>query len=191
MQQEVADLPCLSRAGLERIYRTLILSPQPRRDRALLTWMLSLGSTPRQVVRLATADVDLERGHLRWNDARHANQTGLDGYTPYEVQLPQELLHDLRDYFLRERVARTDRMFVTRLGHPTTTLAVQHLFTWIQRQTGYAWLTPQYLRERRRAYAMKWVSPVQLMQMGEPWVYRVPAAPLHDAQTASSGSNLR
>lgn len=125
---------------IDRMYRALLLSENPRRDRAILRLFLQFGCTVRDVVALEAGDVDLAAGTIRWR--RSGRGTAED--------LPADLLIALKDYYHRERRGPSGRFFTTRLGHPLPRAQVVRLFRFLQRESGRSDLNPNTLREHHR-----------------------------------------
>lgn len=125
---------------IDRMYRALLLSENPRRDRAILRLFLHHGCTVRDVVELEVGDVDLAAGRIRW---RRSGRETAD-------ELPADLVIALKDYFHRERRGPSERFFTTRLGHPLPRAQVLRLFRFLQRESGRADLNPNTLREHHR-----------------------------------------
>ncbi len=121
-----------------KLQRTLLLSPNPKRDRAILQLFLHFGCTVKDIVDLRFEDVDLSNGKVYWN------KTASDRISS---TLPQAVLPDLVDYVKRERRAQCERFFVTRLGHPMRKAQVQRVFSFLQRESGVL-VSPYTLRLR-------------------------------------------
>ncbi len=130
----------LSDKLIDRLYRALLLSKNPRRDRAILRLFLHFGCSVRDIVELEDGDVDLAAGTLRWR--RPGRET--------VEELPGDLLVALKDYYQRERRGPSGRFFTTRLGHPLPRAQVVRLFRFLQRESGRSDLNPNTLREHHR-----------------------------------------
>lgn len=132
-------LPNLTDELIERLYRALLLSRNPRRDRAILQLFLHYGCTVKDVIEVRQEDVDLAAGHIRWRNGREV-----------WTALHPDALGAIRDYGLRERRGSGERLFTTRLGHPLSRAQVMQLFRFLQRESGLTNLNPNSLRDRRR-----------------------------------------
>lgn len=121
---------------IERLFRALLLSENPRRDRAILHLFLRFGCTVREVITLMVADVDLPAGRIRWT---RRNDTAW-------VPLPDEVRRDIADYCGRERICSCAQMFTTRLGRPLTPTQVMRIFKFLERESGLK-VSPQTLRQ--------------------------------------------
>lgn len=141
MDSACQGLLALDDKALQKIFRALVLSRNPRRDRALLQLFLHFGCSVKDVTSLEAVDVDLPGGRIRW----HRN--GQERYAP----LPQAVLQDLKTYWQRERRARTARFFTSRMGHPLTHAQVLQLFRTLQKETAIQELHPYGLRQRHQA----------------------------------------
>lgn len=131
-------LPDLTDKLIERLHRALLLSPNPRRDRALLQLFLHYGCTVKDVLALREEDVDLAATRIRWG--------GRETWVP----LHPDAQIAIREYCLRERRGHGDRLFTTRLGHPLPRAQVMQVFRFLQRESGLTDLNPNTLRERHR-----------------------------------------
>lgn len=133
-------LPGLDDKLIAKLFRALLLSPNPRRDRAILRIFLHFGCSVKDVLQLEESDVDLAAGRIRWRR----------GNGEFWTTLPAEVVRDIRNYCHRERRARCPQLFTTRLGHPLTQAQVQRLFRFLQKESGRSDLNPCTLRERHR-----------------------------------------
>lgn len=131
-------LPNLTDKLIEKLYRALLLSRNPRRDRAILQVFLHYGCTVKDLIELREEDVDLAAGRIRWRNGRET-----------WLALHPDALQAIRDYCQRERRGNCDRLFTTRLGHPLSRAQVAQLFRFLQRESGLANLNPNSLRDRR------------------------------------------
>lgn len=129
-------LPDLTDKLIERLQRALLLSRNPRRDRAILQLFLHCGCTVKDVLSLRGEDVDLAGGRIRWS--------GRETWVP----LHPDAQRAIREYNLRERRGQDERLFTTRLGHPLSRAQVMQLFRFLQRESGLNELNPNTLRER-------------------------------------------
>lgn len=132
-------LPNLTDKLIERLHRALLLSRNPRRDRAILQLFLHYGCTLKDVIDLREEDVDLTAGRVRWRNGREV-----------WTDLHPDAQGAIRDYCLRERRDNSERLFTTRLGHPLSRAQVMQFFRFLQRESGLANLNPKSMRERRR-----------------------------------------
>lgn len=165
----------LTEKSIQKLFRALLLSPNPRRDRAILRLFLHFGCSVRELIALEESDVDLAAGRIRWRLS-----------TPRKwSDLPQPALRDLADYIKRERRARCARLFTSRLGHPLTRVQVAKIFRFLQKETGMGELTPHLLRERhRRLIRQQSPAPLWLaLRRGLP----CPPAPAGDGEAAPAG----
>lgn len=122
---------------IQKLYRALLLSSNPKRDRAMLHLFLNFGCSINDIISLKEEDVDLVNGLIYWaKDGRRICSP-----------LPSEIIPDLVDYVKRERRTHCDRFFVTRLGHPIKKAHVQRVFAFLQREANVA-VTPHSLRQR-------------------------------------------
>lgn len=133
-------LPGLNDKLIAKLYRALLLSPNPRRDRAILQIFLHFGCSVKDVIHLEEVDVDLAARRIRWRR----------GDEEIWTDLPAAVARDIRDYCQRERRARCPRLFTTRLGHPLSQPQVQRLFRFLRKESGLAEINPYTLRERHR-----------------------------------------
>lgn len=149
----------LSDKLIERLCRALLLSDNPRRDRAMLQLFLHCDCSVREILDLRLADVDLAAGRVRWRR----------GGREMWQELSPEVRSALRDYAQRERRGPCDRFFTTRLGHPVSRPQVVRLFRFLQRESGIGDLTPLTLRQRRhRLLAQQ--QPLQAwLQLRQTW----------------------
>lgn len=122
---------------IQKLYRALLLSPNPKRDRAMLHLFLNFGCSINDIINLKEEDVDLVNGLIYW---------AKDGQRICSP-LPAEILPDLVDYVRRERRTHCDRFFVTRIGHPMKKAHVQRVFAFLQREANVV-VTPESLRQR-------------------------------------------
>lgn len=164
-------LPDLTDKLIERLYRALLLSPNPRRDRAILQLFLHCGCTVKDLISLREEDVDLTAGRIRW---RHRG----DAWTP----LHPDALRAIRDYCLCERRGCVEQLFTTRLGHPLSRRQVTQVVRFLQRESGLTNLNPNTLRERWRRNLLH-REPVQAWRA----MRRRPAADAGGAMTAEAG----
>lgn len=135
-----ARAPELTDKAIQKLLRALLLSPNPRRDRAILQLFLHYGCSVRDVISLEEADVDLAAGRIRWR------LRGQDLWSP----LPPAVAQDIADYCRRERRARSPRLFTTRLGHPLSYAHVARIFRFLEREAGLPGINPLALREHHR-----------------------------------------
>lgn len=133
-------LPGLTDKLIDKLFRALLLSPNPRRDRAILQLFLHFGCSVKDVLRLEEVDIDLIGRRIRWRR---------DGRSIW-TDLPEEAARAIGDYCRRERRARCSRLFTTRLGHPLTQAQIHRLFRYLQKESGLADINPYTLRERHR-----------------------------------------
>lgn len=133
-------LPELTDKLIDRLYRSLLLSPNPRRDRAILQLFLHFGCTVKDILALTVDDLDLNQGRIRWHRDGRA----------YWRPLPPGPRGALKDYCERERRGEINRLFTTRLGHPISRSQVMQIFRFLQRESGLDDLNPNTMRERHR-----------------------------------------
>ncbi len=139
---------------IERLWRALLFSKNPRRDRAMLLLFLQCTCSAREVIELREEDVDLAAGRIRWRRGGREMWEELNG----------EALTALRDYHRRERRGPCDRFFTTRLGHPVSRAQVARLFRFLEKETGVENLNPVTLRATRQRLLLQREPLRALMQ---------------------------
>ncbi len=169
--------PDLTDKTIQKLFRALLLSPNPRRDRAILQLFLHYGCSVRDIIAMEEGDVDLAAGKIRWR------LRGEGVWSP----LPAPVLRDIGDYCRRERRARCPRLFTTRLGHPLSYAQVQRIFRFLHKEAGLSGLSPVFLRERHR-HLLGRDNPAPLwVAMKRP----VPYPPSLEDTAATAGENER
>lgn len=136
---EIGSKDCvaeLTDKTIERLLRALLLSENPRRDRAILRLFLQYGCSVRDIITILESDVDLSAGRIRW-----ARRNDTDW-----VPLSDKVRRDIADYHKRERLPRCPHLFTTRLGRPLTPTQVMRIFKFLERESGLK-VSPQTLRQ--------------------------------------------
>ncbi|MBX6378545.1 MAG: site-specific integrase [Clostridia bacterium] len=161
----------------EKLYKSLLLSSTPRRDRAILQLFLHFGCSARDIANLELSDLDLRQGRLRWNRPEGT----------VVAPLPADVVYDLRQYVERERRGRSSRLFLTPLGHPVTVRHVLGILRRLQRDTGVQ-LSPSITRSRHRQAFTAAVTPPQLLLLRRRWPYLpLPALVARDKEDGRRG----
>ncbi|MDI3299255.1 MAG: tyrosine-type recombinase/integrase [Bacillota bacterium] len=169
-----ARAPRLERETLLRAERALRLTPQPRRNRALLHLTIAFGCMPDDLAQLRLEDIDLKSQRIRWRKA---------GGT---ARLSEPLLDDLQQYVERERRGRGERLFLTRLGHPVEVRTLALFFRRLAREVGDAHLSPLALRERRLRLLLERHRAAAWARHRGRWLYLADPSPLADEEEADS-----
>lgn len=172
-----ADGVHLDPGTLLRAERALYLTPDPRRNRALLHLTIAFGCIPADLAGLRLEDVDLTGGRIRWRRA-----AGL------AAPLSRPLVDDLRDYLERERRGRSSQLFLTRLGHPLTARTLALLFRRLGREVGSGQLSPAALRQRRLRLLRAAGGAAPWLRHGLLWLYLADPSPLADPARPGAGA---